>query len=245
MKTFLRFVLLALILVSVAMVSALTAMRFAIHGREVAVPKLMGLSRAAAEQRANADGLIVEVENHFYSADIGEGKILSQSPAVGSLVRRGWKVRVAESLGPQKAQVPDLVGQSARAAEINVRQRGLEVGSVAVADLPGTAQDEIVAQSPLPNAGLVESPKISVLIGSGEKEQRFLMPDFVGKRIGDVRQRIEDAGFEVRVQDAGCVGIAATSASPCTKDSGVITRQSPNPGQRITAGSAISFDVTH
>src|SRR6185312_12018739 len=116
MKTFLRFVLLALILVSVAMVSALTAMRFAIHGREVAVPKLVGLTQAAAEQQANSNGLILEVENRFYSADVPSGRLLSQSPSAGSLVRRGWKVRVAESLGPQKAEVPDLVGQSARAA---------------------------------------------------------------------------------------------------------------------------------
>src|SRR5438128_7073242 len=159
MKTFFRFVLLFLILVSVAMVSALTAMRFAIHGREVAVPKLIGLTRAAAEQQANANGLILEVENHFYSPEVAEGKVLSQSPTPGSLVRRGWKVRVAESLGPQKAQVPDLVGQSLRAAEINVRQRGLEVGSVAVANLPSAAQDEIVAQSPPANSGSVDSPK--------------------------------------------------------------------------------------
>ncbi len=245
MKTFFRFVLLALILVSVAMVSALTAMRFAIHGREVAVPKLIGSSRTVAEQQANSDGLILDVENHFYSADIAEGKVISQSPAPGSLVRRGWKVRVAESLGPQKAEVPDLVGQSARAAEINVRQRGLEVGSVAVANLPDTAQDEIVAQSPPPNSGMVESPKISVLIAGEEREQQFVMPDFTGKRIGDVRKQIEDAGFEVRVQDPGCSGGPGTAAAPCNKDAGVIARQFPTPGQRIAAGAAISFEVTH
>lgn len=242
MKTFFRFVLLALILVSVAMISALTAMRFAIHGREVAVPKLTGLSRAAAEQQANADGLILDVENHFYSPAMADGKILSQSPAPGSLVRRGWKVRVAESLGPQKAEVPDLVGQSARAAEINVRHRGLEVGAVAVANLPDAAPDEIVAQSPPPDSGMVESPRISVLIAAEEKTQQFLMPDFVGKRLGDVRKQIEDAGFEVHVQDPGCAGAAAAA---CNGDAGVIARQSPAPGQRILAGAAISFDVIH
>ena len=40
--------LLALVLVIVAMVSALTAMRFAIHGQEVAVPPLVGLVVAPA-----------------------------------------------------------------------------------------------------------------------------------------------------------------------------------------------------
>jgi beta-lactam-binding protein with PASTA domain len=245
MKTFFRFVLLFLILVSVAMLSALTAMRFAIHGREVAVPRLAGLTVAAAEQQANSNGLILEVENHFYSHDIAQGKVLTQSPLPGSLVRRGWKVRVAESLGPQKAEVPDLIGQSSRAAEINVRQRGLEIGSVAVANLPGAAQDEIVAQSPPANSGVAESPKISLLVAGPEREQQFVTPNFLGKRIGDVRQQIEDAGFVVLVTDPGCAGPVGAGLAPCTKENGVIEKQSPAPGQRITAGANIAFTLTH
>ena len=41
MKSFFRLVLLALFLLVVALVSALTAMRLAIHGHEVAVPDLV------------------------------------------------------------------------------------------------------------------------------------------------------------------------------------------------------------
>jgi eukaryotic-like serine/threonine-protein kinase len=242
MKTFLRFVLLFLILVSVAMVSALTAMRFAIHGREVAVPKLTGLTLATAEQQANSNGLILEVENHFYSTEVAEGKVLSQSPIPGSLVRRGWKVRVAESLGPQKANVPDLVGQSARAAEINLRQRGLEVGSIDIADLPGIASDEIVGQNPPPDSAS-ESPKISLLVAGPERDPQFVMPSFVGKHVSDVRQSIEEAGFTIKVSDPGFSG--PPYKTDASKDSGIIARQLPAAGQRITAGATISFDVIH
>jgi beta-lactam-binding protein with PASTA domain len=240
MKTFLRFVLLFLILVSVAMVSALTAMRFAIHGREVAVPKLAGLTVAAAEQQVAANGLILEVEDRFYSREIAEGKVLSQSPSPGSVVRRGWKVRVAESLGPQKAEVPDLIGQSTRAAEINVRQRGLEIASVAVASLPGASPDEIVAQSPSADS-VAESPKLSVLVAGAERDQQFLMPSFIGKRVADVKQQIEDAGFLMSVRDPLC---PPPNKSPCAKVDGTIVKQSPTPGQRIIGGATISFDIT-
>ena len=44
MKAFFRSLLLSLVLLVVALVSALTAMRFAIHGREVAVPNLTSMS---------------------------------------------------------------------------------------------------------------------------------------------------------------------------------------------------------
>jgi beta-lactam-binding protein with PASTA domain len=250
MKTFFRFVLLTLILLSVAMVSALTAMRFAIHGREVAVPKLVGLTRVSAEQQANASGLILEVENHFYSPDVAEGKVVSQLPSPGSLVRRGWKVRVAESLGPQKAQVPNLVGESARAAEINVRRRGLEVGSVAVANLEGVEVDQIVAQSPPADFGLAESPKISVLIAAPERDQQFVMPNFVGKRVSEVRAQIEDAGFKLRIYDPGVANPPAqsktdTSKVDAAKDAALVIKQSPMPGQRIAAGVDINFEVMH
>src|ERR1700724_3096889 len=108
MKSFFRLVLLALVLLVVALVSALTAMRLAIHGHEVAVPDLVGKSAAAARIVAEQSGLELTVERQYYSPTVPEGKILSQLPPAGSQVRRGWRVRVAESLGPQRLLVPNV-----------------------------------------------------------------------------------------------------------------------------------------
>src|SRR3954465_12692434 len=126
MRSFLRFVLLALVLLLVAAISGLTAMRFAIHGREATVPKLVGLTPADARRDAAGNGLLLTIENRFYSAEIPEGRILSQVPPAGERVRRGWQVRVAESLGPQRHVIPNVVGESQRVAEINLRRRGLD-----------------------------------------------------------------------------------------------------------------------
>ena len=67
MKSFVRLVLLVLVLLTVALFSALTAMRFAIHGREVAVPKLIGLTPAEAERSVSALGPQIMVERQYYS----------------------------------------------------------------------------------------------------------------------------------------------------------------------------------
>src|SRR5436305_7687914 len=112
---FLRFVTRSLILLLIALFSALAAMRFAIHGREVRVPNLKGLTVLQAQEMANQTGLIVTVDDKFYSSYVPEGKIINQAPAANSKVRRGWRVRVAESLGEQRVVVPDLVGQTERA----------------------------------------------------------------------------------------------------------------------------------
>src|SRR5208282_6128405 len=137
MKPFFRFAILALTLVLVALGSALTAMRFAIHGQEVEVPALVGLSPSDAGRLVAGLGLQLDVERQYYSPQIPEGRIMTQLPMPGTKVRRGWQVRVAQSMGRQRVSIPDVTGESERAAELNIRRRGLELSSTAELQTPG------------------------------------------------------------------------------------------------------------
>ena len=141
--------LLALVLLVVALISALTAMRLAIHGHEVAVPNLVGKSPAAARMIAEQSGLEINVERQYYSPTVPEGKILSQLPPAGNQVRRGWQIRVAESLGPQRVEIPNVIGQSQRIANINIRRRGLDVGAIAQMRLPDAPEGQVLSQARL------------------------------------------------------------------------------------------------
>ena len=62
---FFRFLLVLLLLLVVAMTSALVTMHFAIHGAEVSVPDFRGATMADAGQRASALGLTIQVENRL------------------------------------------------------------------------------------------------------------------------------------------------------------------------------------
>ena len=86
---------------------------------------------ADARSQTAGLGLNLDVDNRYYSADVAAGHILTQSPAAGTVVRREWRVRVAESLGPQKVDVPDTVGKDERVAALTLRRVGLEVGTTA------------------------------------------------------------------------------------------------------------------
>src|SRR5258708_14129078 len=132
MRKLIRFFLLSLVLLLVCLSSALLAMRLAIHGREVRVPKLEGLTSADAERAASAQGLVLAIESRFYSAETPEGHIASQIPPAGAKVRRGGKVRVAESLGAQRAAIPNLVRSEEHAARLHVGTRRREVRPRAV-----------------------------------------------------------------------------------------------------------------
>ncbi len=233
MKSILRLFLQALILLTVMLVAALVTMRLAIHGREVAVPKVVGMTQRDAEKAAAGQGLLMDVENRFYSAEIPEGRIVSQLPAPGTQVRRGWRLRVAQSLGPQRAVVPDLVGESGRAAEMNAQRRGLEVGATVVAHIPGLPPGQVVAQSPPPNAVGVATPKINLLVTAGAEEVSYIMPDFVGRNLAEASSAIEAAGLRL-----GEVKALEASGAHST-----ILRQSPLPGQRVTPGTVVTFEV--
>lgn len=244
--------LLALVLMTVALISALTAMQLAIHGREVAIPKLVGMSPLEAERAGAASGLQVVVERQFYSANIPEGKIMTQMPPPGTKVRRGWSIRVAQSLGPLRVAIPDVTGGSERVAELNIRRRGLSLGSVAHVNFPEVPLDRVMSQSPPPNASGVSAPKISLLVSDGPEPFVYVMPNLTGQPLGSAMLALQDAGIKVgkvsvlpspplpgESQAAPVVPSAVSEPSAAS----MIVSQTPAPGQKIAAGSAVNFEV--
>jgi len=262
MRRFFRIILLALVLMIVALISAVTAMQFAIHGREVNIPKLIGMTPSDAEHVAAASGLQVVVERQFYSADVSEGKIMTQAPQPGTKVRRGWGVRVAQSLGPQRIALPNVTGESERAAEVNIKRRGFDVGSISQASVREVAEDEVAAQSPPANASDISAPKISLLISTGPELPAYVMPNLIGQPLGSAALTLQDAGMNLAkvsmvippsadgqqgTQVAGSGGDLAASPAPnpllAPNAASMIVSQTPAAGQKIVAGSAVSFEV--
>ena len=253
MRQFFRMLLLALVLMTVALISALTAMQLAIHGREVAIPKLVGMSPFEAERAGAASGLQVVVERQYYSPDIPEGKIMTQMPPPGTKVRRGWSIRVAQSLGPQRVAIPDVTGGSERVAELNIRRRGLSLGSVAHVSLPDAPLDQVISQSPPANASGVAVPKINLLVSDGAEPPTYVVPNLTGQPLGSAMLALQDAGIKV-----GKVSVLQLSSSPPGEPqaapvapstvsepsaASMIVTQTPAPGQKIVAGSAVNFEV--
>jgi eukaryotic-like serine/threonine-protein kinase len=241
MKAFVKYLVLAMILLAVAMMSGLTAMRLAIHGREVAIPKFIGMSPSDADKLAANNGLLVVHENKFYSAEVPAGRVVSQSPAPGARVRRGWRVRVAESLGPQRVQVPDIVGQSERAAEINIRRRALEVSSIATAPIRDLPPDQVIAQSPPANAQGVASPKLGLLVASAPEQPAFVMPDLTGMKLGEASVAITDAGLKLAPVADAKAPTPGQVANPAAE--AVVIHQVPASGQKVVAGMTVALEV--
>jgi beta-lactam-binding protein with PASTA domain len=187
----------ALLLMIVALSSALIAMRLAIHGREVQVPDVRGKTPAEARQLTDRSELNSQVERQYYSPTVPAGRVLSQMPVAGTVVRRGWDVRLALSLGPQRVTIPQVIGQSQRAATITLEQRAIDLGSTATAEIPGMNAGQVIGQDPPPNATDASAPRISLLIAQDAAPEGYVTPSFIGQPIGSVSNRLKDSGFSV------------------------------------------------
>ncbi|HUZ95150.1 MAG TPA: PASTA domain-containing protein [Edaphobacter sp.] len=255
----------AMAMLAVALISAFLTMRLAIHGREVEVPNLSGLTIAEASQAASSQGLNLNVENRFYSNDVAPGHILAQSPTSGATVRREWTVRVTESLGPQKVSVPNLIGQTERPASILMRRLTLDMGTVA--QLPVDAENGVVlAQTPTPNASGIDRPRVSLLLSAPQDPDAtaYVMPSLTGLTLASAVARAAAAGVHIAsIEDVNlpappvptaptAPAIPAASGAPVAAvpataavQPGTVVDQSPLAGYRVVKGDAVHITLTH
>lgn len=188
---------LLLLLVAAGLLAAITTMHFAIHGAEVQVPSLKGMTVAEARSQTSGLGLSLDVDNRYYSAAVAAGHILTQSPPAGTVVRREWRVRVSESLGPQKVDVPDTVGSAERVAALRLRRAGLEVGAVAQLPWANGAEGTVLAQDPPAHALDIERPSVNLLVAAPDDAtpDGYVMPDLVGVPVVAAQAELAKVGI--------------------------------------------------
>lgn len=240
-----------LALLAIALVSTLITMRLAVHGAEVRVPPLSGLTVTEAAALLHGSHLQTGIDGHFYSTTQPIGHVLTQSPAPGTLVRKSWRVRITVSLGPQKVAIPSLDGMDQSIAAITLRRSGLKVGDLVAIPWAYAPENTVIAQTPLPRATDVQNPKIGLLTAqlNPPPEQASLMPELTGETFPAAAATILHAGFKLAPLDSAATASAlpaaqnSSASAPAAPPSGTVLDQSPAPGSRVLAGATIRLTV--
>jgi len=232
--TLFRLFLLFTVLIAVALISAVTTIRFTIHGHQETMPNLVGQSLEAGQRVANGLGLEIKIEGRVFNPQYPVNSIVSQVPGTGTRIKVGQHVHVLVSLGQPQLKVPDVVGASARAAQITAIQEGLTVGDVAAIHWPDSQVDQVVAQEPSASTTEVHSPALNVLVSLGSAPQFYECPDFVGRSLAEVRGILQKHGFKI-----GSTTLIPTTGTPV----GNIVSQSPQPGSKIESDVEFNFQV--
>jgi beta-lactam-binding protein with PASTA domain len=239
---------LVLVLVTVALLAAITTMHFVIHGAEVQVPSLKGMTVAEARSQTSGLKLDLDVDNRYYSGDVAAGHILTQSPAPGTVVRREWRVRVAESLGPQKVEVPETVGLDEPVAALRLRRVGLEVGVTARLHYPKAAEGTVLAQDPPAHAQGIARPSINLLVAasSDDAPDGFVMPDLTGLPVVTAQAELARVGIQSAAKyvnvPVALIGSGDTAQRLPVRPGAVVAQQPPA-GTRVEQSMQVKLTV--
>ena len=224
---------LVFILASAAFLSAITAMRIAIHGRETTMPNLVGKNVAEASQSLRAKGLILHVADRVYS-DLPINQVVRQTPPPGMLMKVSQQAHVVLSLGQRELQIPDLEGNTLRVSRIELLRAGLQVGEVSSLALPDQPSDTVVQQSPKPGSGGA-TPRVDMLVSTGPRENSYVMPYFIGANEIEVQHRLDQTNLRHKTN------YVAAPQWP----HGTVIDQSPAGGSRILGNTEVELTIAN
>src|SRR5437660_2954376 len=225
--------LLIFILASAAFLSAITAMRIAIHGRETTMPNLTGKSVTEATSLLRSHGLVLKVADRVYS-ELPINVVVRQTPPAGLLLKESQQAHVVLSLGQRQLRIPLLEGNSLRASRIELLRAGLQVGEVSGVTMPTTPVDTVVIQNPKPGAGAA-TPRVDVLVSQGPRELAYVMPHLTGLNEIEAQHRLDIAQMRRKVN------YVTAPQWP----HGAVIDQSPMSGTRVPASSTIELTVAN
>ena len=214
-------------------VFAAASMRIALRSRDAIVPSLSGKTVNDASAVLTSSGLNLKVEEaRRPDPVVPAGRIITQDPVAGTRTRRERSVKVWVSAGPRVIQVPLLVGESERTAQLRAQQDGLTLlpeSEIRSADYPVGA---VIAQNPPQKTN---ADQVALLVNRGERGATYVMPDLIGVNGDRAADVLRSSGFRVSV-----VGDHPYPGVPA----GIVLRQSPQGGFQVSPGDAISLEVS-
>jgi len=131
------------------------------------VPRVVGLSQTAAQQKLHAAGF--RVRTAYVASSKPSGRVVAQRPIAGATLRRGAAVRINVSVGsnPQPAKaVPDVTGEDEATARSDLEAAGFQVS---VVDEPTPDQNEdgiVIDEDPVAGTSVPAGSLVAIYVGS-------------------------------------------------------------------------------
>jgi serine/threonine-protein kinase len=194
---------------------------------EAAVPRVVGLPQDEAEQQLRDAGFETEVQREF-SDDVRRGRVIDTSPPAGSTIERGSTVTLTVSRGPEQVDVPDVTGESEENARSTLEGAGLRVGEVTEEE-SGEEPGTVIEQSPAAGEQVDRDSAVDLTVAAP-----VAIPDVVDLTEEEAQAELEDAGFEVRVQEQEVTDPA---------QDGVVLEQTPPADEERRQGSRVTIVV--
>ena len=205
---------------------------------EFEVPNLVGRTIAEAEADPEIEGIFTITQiGQRSSSEYEAGQIIEQSPAAGRTVRENREITVFVSTGVKSGEMPNLVGQEYRAAEIILRQLDLdlEVDDSTKEYSDSYTADCVIRTIPAAGEMLKAGGNVMLVVSRGPQPRPVTVVTFIGSDIATVRNNLEVMGLK-------CGEISYVHSYEFPEN--YVIDQSVAPGTSVNEGSAINFTVS-
>lgn len=158
-----------------------------VHTRqEVQVPDITNKPVTTALNSLASVNLALKQAGVEFAEGVPPGSVLRQIPSAGSTVREGRVIRVWISQGDEMVFVPAVQGLDLRAAQLAIRQAGLQVEKVEHAYSLSVDKGFIIAQKPEADSMLTRGDKVTLTLSNGQPPASvILVPDFRNKKLAE------------------------------------------------------------
>ncbi len=215
--------------------SAVIFSQIILKGETVSVPDLTGKGLAEGKGLLEKKDLSLSQRGSEFNDQWPKGRIVRQVPAAGSKIRVTKVIQVFISSGSEKVAVPALEGRSLEAALPLLKDSGLFKGKLTQIHTPRFPAGKILAQRPQAEEAAERNSAIGLLVSQGDREERYVMPDLIGKNAATVIDQLKAMDFMIG-------DIRSTYYPGLGK--GIIIKQSPPNGYKIQKRNLITLEVS-
>jgi beta-lactam-binding protein with PASTA domain len=191
------------------------------------LPSLMGGTVDEARETLRVTGLSLGQVSHRHDA-APLGQVIDQDPKPGRVLRT-TPVNLVVSMGPEKGEIPAVIGKPYEEADSIIQRAGFEVIKEEVFD--DAEEGTVVNQSPEAGTVAVKGSRVRLDVSKGPEP--FKMPNVKGKACSEARKQLTDLGLEVSVNTRG---------AGCRQNS--VLDQDPLPGAQVRKGDEATLYVS-
>ena len=220
----------SLILLFIIAFSGVYFLLFDSGKKDIPVPNLTGQNTVEAVSQLKELGLQVQITESSDS-QAEEGKVLSQSPPAGTLVRANRAVTIVVGKpGSGRVGVPSLVGLTRQEAEQQLRSAGLALGMVSEGWEGDKPAGIVLGQGIHSGDVVAKGSTVNITVNPASN---LTLPDFKGKTLKQAQETLAALNLKAVVQDSSATGQPA----------GTVIDQNPAAGKGILSGGTVILNV--
>ena len=130
------------------------------------VPNVVGMQQGPAQRRLQRAGFRARIL--YIASQSPAGQVVSESPTAGTTAKRGSRVTLRVSVGPeaQTTAVPDVVGDDQQAATTALRNAGFRVQVLQVPTTDPSQNGVVVDEQPAGGARAPSGSQVTIYVGT-------------------------------------------------------------------------------